>query len=923
MKLTAVRAEKAAVKTVIQYHGKKAADLLFAQLAEDHFEYSPAKEMFKRARSLLRNRGEMPAWNELVEDPALSEQSRKIMRKFKVKVSAQPKSTKGLFKVLSDHRKARIIVNASMEAARAIKGDSMDVDNVLDKMTDELTKARMSSGITEDCFVHIGAANDNSDIKLLKKILKGETIRYIPTGFATYDSKNAGFPLGGLVTLIGGTGKGKSTVAGQIFMNMSRYGAKCCYVPLEMNKEEMMTRQLSNLSKIKMGRFLRPADMTSAEIKKVVKDYKRYRKIIRGKSGLSTIFVPSEDMSLEEILTVLKPHGYHAIFIDYISLLKGVGGENSWQKLSDVSRFAKRWATNNNTLVVQCAQANKEGEIRYSKGIVEHTLNWNTMVNVNGKLVSLKSLMNVEDPDKYKRVKMKVTLDGINGPRRSTKFMHFGTRKTKKITTVNGYGIESTYKTPVLVFDSHVLEMKWIEARDLKGDELLVMNRGGSWAPEQKHENYRADIAAYLQMKSYKDTGRPRASYRKYNNEFVGLTGMSTLQASRFTHAVKEIYGVDLALHRYEKKGVHMCHVIPDKKLIKKFKKDGLLDIQGVPDFVMNGSRRAAIFYLTSHNLMNATDLTGGKVKIELPTEEHAIHFQILAMKIGTVCKRVKNTIHMTSLDLFTHISQPVDPRKFAFAKQYLENKYRKSVKKVGETRLETNHKGKRVVLRFPIKHPNEMAVKDLLARVKLKFPKEYDKIHEMFRQDIWFEKVKRIKNTECIVRDFEVKKNGNDLYGEGHFTANGFFIHNSNNAWRWDYDREKTGNKMFVKQEKARAQEPFPFVLIEDFSTMTISDIGYDPKADIRYSLYRRMLKDQGKNPEVVLNKIAENENSIDQVEKRVKWDERWSKVASHFTKMMRVKITPEIDEKNAGQMAVVDPKTGSYFIEEAKEAA
>ena len=71
----------------------------------------------------------------------------------------------------------------------------------------------------------------------------------------------------------------------------------------------------------------------------------------------------------------MKPFNYDVIIIDYLGLLKGVDGDDQWRKLSEAARFCKMFAADNNIQIIALAQVDKEGEVRYSKGMLEHANN--------------------------------------------------------------------------------------------------------------------------------------------------------------------------------------------------------------------------------------------------------------------------------------------------------------------------------------------------------------------------------------------------------------------------------------------------------------------------------------------------------------------------------------------------------------------
>ena len=82
----------------------------------------------------------------------------------------------------------------------------------------------------------------------------------------------------------------------------------------------------------------------------------------------------------------LHPYDYEVICIDYISLLKGVDGDDAWRKLNEASRAAKVYASTHNKVVILLAQLNDEGSLRYSKGLLDHFNNaWFFVANQNTK----------------------------------------------------------------------------------------------------------------------------------------------------------------------------------------------------------------------------------------------------------------------------------------------------------------------------------------------------------------------------------------------------------------------------------------------------------------------------------------------------------------------------------------------------------
>ena len=208
--------------------------------------------------------------------------------------------------------------------------------------------------------------------KFLKNILNKTKQEFIPTGFYTFDERNMGLIPGSLVTVAATSGGGKSLMAVQLGINIARAGKRVRLVPLEMTKEECYARVVSNISGISMRKIMN-GKLTDREKAKVKKKWKAFEKECKRLGGRFTIWDPEEDLSMEDVLNIAKPYNDDVIMIDYIGLLSGVDGDDAWQALGRVARYAKIWAKNNKKVVILAAQLSDDGQIRYSRAIKEHS----------------------------------------------------------------------------------------------------------------------------------------------------------------------------------------------------------------------------------------------------------------------------------------------------------------------------------------------------------------------------------------------------------------------------------------------------------------------------------------------------------------------------------------------------------------------
>lgn len=368
--------EKQLIRSIC-HKDKSVGSYILASLNEDDFFNDHSRAFYKRIAKLSKHNGEIPDWDDLLDDVRINEDARKAFQKYDKRPLGDRKSAQKRIQRAHEFRKLRKVYQLAIHIDKEMKNSELDVEELLDYCTNELTSARTTD--MGNVFTNIGKGN-NAD-KLVKKLLKGEALDFIPTGIKTFDDVNRGIPRGGLWLLAATTGGGKSTVALNVALNQARMGYKVGFVSLEMNKEEVMLRHLANKSKISMTKLIDPVNkLTEKERKLIWKAYKKDKKAISRISSVISYVTPDQDFSIEETLFMLKPYGFDMIYIDYISLLKGMRGEDQWRHLTAGTGFGKRYAAINGCGVAILAQLSAEGLVRYARGMVEDASNawiWN------------------------------------------------------------------------------------------------------------------------------------------------------------------------------------------------------------------------------------------------------------------------------------------------------------------------------------------------------------------------------------------------------------------------------------------------------------------------------------------------------------------------------------------------------------------
>lgn len=365
--------EKLAIRTMSSRSSRSAA-VLFSHLREDHFNTS-MREVYERLLEVARETGKIATWRDLLHDPKLSESVREELSDIKVKPFDSPTRSKKLAKQLNVYRQARSLFELADSIAIELRKDKVNVEKLLNKSTERLTATRTNYS-SEDLFTH-GDPNDKRSIRLLKSILRGKRLAYIPTGFKGFDDVNKGIIIGSAVLLGATSGGGKTATALQMAINMAKWGARVGFISLEMSAEEMEARLAANISQTSLLKLLDPQNrLDKSERSGIIKKARAFHNELVSRNSILTFYTPEEDISIEELMFTVKPYNYDVIFVDYINLLRDMDGDRQWQLLSSGARFCKRFAHKNKCIVVLLVQISEEGIIRYSKGLKEHASNF-------------------------------------------------------------------------------------------------------------------------------------------------------------------------------------------------------------------------------------------------------------------------------------------------------------------------------------------------------------------------------------------------------------------------------------------------------------------------------------------------------------------------------------------------------------------
>lgn len=164
------------------------------------------------------------------------------------------------------------------------------------------------------------------------------------------------------------SGVGKTSVAVSMASELAVRGdAKCSFVTLELDKDTLVRRIISNVSRVSLGKMA--TGMMSDEEGRKIRDAAR-------KVGSSPLSITSKGRTPEELRAFVcrerAERGLDVLFVDFIQLMKSSAGE--WNKtvmVGEASRSLLDMAIEFDMAVVALAQVNRDGSKKHE--LADHT----------------------------------------------------------------------------------------------------------------------------------------------------------------------------------------------------------------------------------------------------------------------------------------------------------------------------------------------------------------------------------------------------------------------------------------------------------------------------------------------------------------------------------------------------------------------
>lgn len=253
---------------------------------------------------------------------------------------------KAYVEALKEYSQKRHLINISKSIQLNIDKSPEEIQQLINTLIVDMT----AEAVTETV-----EGQEEEYLNVLDKRMKGE-INPLKTGLRDLDNNITGFNGGDLVTIFAFSGVGKTTLATQVALNVIQQKKKVLFFSLEMPKEQIRDRIISNLTNIPF-KNIKYGNLQDEELNKVI--------MANGYLSRDKGLLLSEEDELVDITSkiqyeVLK-NDIDVIFIDYINLVNITGNnKEEHQRITECTRIFKKLAKSIKKPIVILAQGKQE-----------------------------------------------------------------------------------------------------------------------------------------------------------------------------------------------------------------------------------------------------------------------------------------------------------------------------------------------------------------------------------------------------------------------------------------------------------------------------------------------------------------------------------------------------------------------------------
>jgi replicative DNA helicase len=257
----------------------------------------------------------------------------------------------------------REIARVSAELIQAANDPMTDALELLEKA--ELSMQSFSSGLVQS-NAQDARRIAGQVLKEAEAIRSGNKMPGLSTGFLDLDDYYQGLKPGEVYIVAGRPGMGKTAFVTSIARRIAEQGSRVGMFSLEMSKEQLIQRLISQFGAIDLQDVMNPKRM----------DRLRYEFYVDAVNRVSTLPILIDDAGGVSIAQAkakaraMKREGIDVLIVDYIQLMSGsLAGErgNREQEISSISRGLKTLAKELNIPIIALSQLSRAVESRTDK----------------------------------------------------------------------------------------------------------------------------------------------------------------------------------------------------------------------------------------------------------------------------------------------------------------------------------------------------------------------------------------------------------------------------------------------------------------------------------------------------------------------------------------------------------------------------
>lgn len=348
-KLHSLEVEKTILGTMI-IDSNSCIQVIEQKVREEDFYYTYNKILFKTIKSLFKDKATMDLLL-LIEELKNKDLLSKVNGvSYVTDISISVITSANLLnyiEILKEYSQKRKLIAVS-NYIRA------NIGKELEELQQQVT-GLIAETIEDENNSETSDKQEEEYLYILEKRIKGE-INPIRTGLTGVDNKISGFSGGDLITIFAFSGIGKTTLAAQIGLNNIKNNKKILFFSLEMTKEQVRDRLISNLTDIPFQN-IRSGKLNDNELDRVIKASSYL-------SANNKLLISTEDELINIISKIqveIMKNDIDIIFIDYINLINITGNnKEEHYKVAECTRLLKKLSIKINKPIVILAQGKQE-----------------------------------------------------------------------------------------------------------------------------------------------------------------------------------------------------------------------------------------------------------------------------------------------------------------------------------------------------------------------------------------------------------------------------------------------------------------------------------------------------------------------------------------------------------------------------------